>query len=164
MIVEMGTYSLSNGNIVLETGDDSNLIVFQTALDDLSASDIGKSSVIEQSGRESGSLGNVFRAESANENVVVEQGLEEAFLLGSGRVGAVQRIEGIVGRSQKRDVRGSRKCFCDVGVALQQSDKPGKVLVSSQSRGEVDGFLSSSCNNSQRGSQNLLELHGDCFS
>lgn len=79
----LDTYGFSHSDIVLESRDGNDLVVFHTALDDLSAADVGKSSVIEQSGRESRSLRDVLRAERTNEDVVVEKSLQEAFLLSS---------------------------------------------------------------------------------
>lgn len=51
------TYSFSDSDVVLESRDSKNLIVLDADFDDLTASDIGEGSVVEESRREGWSLG-----------------------------------------------------------------------------------------------------------
>jgi hypothetical protein len=74
------TYSFSDSDIVLESSDSKNLIVLNADFNDLTASNIGESSVVEESRRESRSLSNAGRVENANQDVVVEQSLNQALL------------------------------------------------------------------------------------
>jgi hypothetical protein len=53
------TYSFSHGHVILETSNDCDLVVYHAALDNLATSDIGIGSVVEESGREGGSLSDV---------------------------------------------------------------------------------------------------------
>lgn len=156
------TYSLGDRCVVLQAGNDENIIVIRTKLDDLSSSDVGKSSVVEQGRSECGSLCNVLRGELTDKDVVVEQSLDEAFLRCLGSAGAVQGLKSLVRRSQKGDILCFRKCLCDLRVALQHADQARQVLVSAQDRGEVGCagvFLCPCGGNRQCGSQELFELH-----
>ena len=159
------TYSFSNRDIVLESRDHNDLAVAYTAFDNLTTSDIGKGSVVEQSSGEGRSLCDVLRAELANENVVVEKSLEEALLAGRGQyTGAVQCVQSIVGRSQQCNVLGASECGCKIRLALQQADEGGQVLVAGEDRGEVGGagvFLSSSSNDCSCSEEGLSELHDE---
>lgn len=159
------TYSFSNRDIVLESRDHNDLAVAYTAFDNLTTSDIGKGSVVEQSSGEGRSLCDVLRAELANENVVVEKSLKEALLAGRGQyTGAVQCVQSIVGRSQQCNVLGASECGSKIRLALQQADEGGQVLVAGEDRGEVGGagvFLSSSSNDCSCSEEGLSELHDE---
>ena len=70
------TYSFSDSDIVLETRNSKNLIVLNADFDDLTASDIGESSIVQEGRREGRSLSNAGRVENADQDVVVEQSLD----------------------------------------------------------------------------------------
>jgi hypothetical protein len=157
------TYSFGDSDIVLESRDYNDLAIAYAAFNDLAASDIGKGSVIEQCGGEGRSLCDVFRAEFADENVVVEKSLEVALLTSRGQcTRAVQCVQSIVGRGQQGNVLSAAKCGCKIRLALQQADESCQVLVAGEDRGEVGRagvFLSSSSNDCSCSEEGLSELH-----
>jgi hypothetical protein len=157
------TYSFSDRDIVLESRDHNDLAIAYAAFNDLTASDVRKGSVVEQCGGECRSLCNIFRAELANENVVVEKSLEVALLTSRGQcTRAVQCVQSIVGRSQQCDVLSAAECGCKIRLALQQADESCQVLVAGKDRGEVGRagvFLSFSSNDCSCSEEGLSELH-----
>ena len=158
------TYSFSDRNVVLESRDCNDLVVAHADFDDLAASDIGIGGVIEKRGGEGRGFCDVLRAELANENVVVQQSLEEAFLRDID-TRAVQRAESLIGRSQQCDVLSATKRRCKLRLALQQINECAEVLIAAEDRGEVGRasifLLSSSRNDCNRSEESLSELHDE---
>lgn len=161
-MIDGHTYSLGDRCVVLQAGNDENIIVIRTKLDNLSSSNIGESSVVEEGRSERGSLCDVLRGKLTDKDVIVEQSLNEAFLRCLRSAGAVQGFKSLVRRSQKGDILCFRKCLCDFRVAFQHADQARQVLISAQDRGEVSCagvFLCPCGGNRQCGSQELFELH-----